>query len=106
MIFWIAIVFAAPVFEEIFFRGFLFEGFRKSRIGDLGTVIITALTWAIIHTQYGYYEMSFIFLLGILLGVVRIKNRFDLGLLIYSCLKQFSCDHRAGVGGQRFNRNH
>ena len=86
MIFWIAIVFAAPVFEEIFFRGFLFEGFRKSRIGDLGTVIITALTWAIIHTQYGYYEMSFIFLLGILLGVVRIKTGSIWGCLFIHAL--------------------
>ena len=30
---WFALVIAAPVFEEVLFRGFLFEGLRRTRLG-------------------------------------------------------------------------
>jgi len=36
-ILWFAVILAAPAFEEVFFRGFLFEGFRRSCIGNAGT---------------------------------------------------------------------
>jgi membrane protease YdiL (CAAX protease family) len=60
IIFWVALVLAAPLFEETFFRGFLFEGFRRSRIGNAGAVCLTALMWTSIHHQYGFYELTII----------------------------------------------
>jgi len=75
-LFWIAVVIFAPAFEEIFFRGFLFEGFRQSRIGAIGVIGITALTWALIHSfQYGLYSLAWIFILGIVMGIIRLKTR-------------------------------
>ena len=71
---WIALIIFAPVFEEIFFRGFLFEGFRQSRIGITGAISLTALFWALLHFQYGIYEIATIFFLGIVLGIVRLKT--------------------------------
>jgi membrane protease YdiL (CAAX protease family) len=71
---WIAVVLAGPAFEEIFFRGFLFEGFRRSPLGDTGTVALTALAWALVHLQYDVYQMTIILALGVLLGVVRLKT--------------------------------
>ena len=71
---WIALVIFAPLFEEAFFRGFLFEGFRRSRIGAAGTIGLTALIWTLLHIQYGVYELATIFVLGILLGIVRLKT--------------------------------
>lgn len=73
-LFWIAVVIFAPVFEEFFFRGFLFVGLRQSRIGIAGTVVLTALTWALLHIQYGAYEIATIFVMGIVLGIVRFKT--------------------------------
>lgn len=73
-LFWIAVVIFGPVFEETFFRGFLFSGFRKSRLGITGTIVLTALTWAVIHLQYGVYEIATIFVLGIVLGIARFKT--------------------------------
>jgi membrane protease YdiL (CAAX protease family) len=70
----IAIVIFAPVFEETLFRGFLFEGFRQSRIGAIGAIGLTALGWALLHIQYGFYDMGTIFALGIVLGIVRVKT--------------------------------
>ena len=73
--FWIAVVIFAPAFEETFFRGFLFEGFKHSRIGISGTIAVTAFVWALLHIgQYGAYEIATIFVLGIVLGIVRYKT--------------------------------
>ena len=72
---WIALIVAAPLFEEIFFRGFLFEGFQHSKLGPIGTVLLTSLGWTVLHLQYGAYELVTIFLLGILFGVARLKAK-------------------------------
>lgn len=69
---WLAIVIAAPLAEELFFRGFLFEGIRYTRLGASGAVVITSLLWALIHLQYGPYEISTVFILGLILGVARL----------------------------------
>ena len=73
-ILWTAVVIPAPFFEEFFFRGFLMEGFRRSRLGNTGAIILTALLWASVHLQYGAYEIATIFVLGVLLGFVRLKT--------------------------------
>ena len=39
----IAIGIGAPLSEELLFRGFLFSGLAKSRLGLVGTGILTAL---------------------------------------------------------------
>jgi uncharacterized protein len=71
---WFALIIAAPIFEELFFRGFLFKGFVTSPIGAVGTIILTSAVWAIIHTQYGYVDVGIIFFMGILLGCARFKS--------------------------------
>jgi len=71
---WVSLIIFAPIFEETFFRGFLFEGFRQSRLGPIGAVGLTALAWASLHIQYGIYDIAVIFVLGILFGIVRIKT--------------------------------
>ncbi len=74
VLFWIATVIFAPAFEETFFRGFLFVGLKQSRIGSGGTIIVTALTWAMLHIQYDIYGMAFILILGIFLGIARLRT--------------------------------
>lgn len=69
---WIAVVVFAPVFEEAFFRGFLFAGFSRSRLGPIGAIIITAVLWAALHTQYSPYGMITIFVLGLVFGTTRV----------------------------------
>jgi hypothetical protein len=73
-LYWMAVVVFAPVFEETFIRGFLFTGFRQSRLGAVGAVILTSLIWAGLHLQYDIYQMALIFVLGIVLGAVRHKT--------------------------------
>jgi uncharacterized protein len=74
-LFWIAVVVFAPLFEEVLFRGFLFEGFRQSRLGAVGAIVITAFVWSLIHSfQYNLYGVAWIFILGIGMGFVRLKT--------------------------------
>lgn len=72
---WLAVVVAAPIGEEFFFRGFLFAGIAKSRLGGWGAVVFTSLTWAVIHMQYDLWDISYIFILGLLIGTFRLKTR-------------------------------
>ena len=71
---WIAVVVFAPAFEEIFFRGFLFEGFRQSRLRVAGTIIVTAIMWALLHIHDDLYGITTIFVLGIVFGIARYKT--------------------------------
>jgi len=69
-----AIIIVAPIFEEIFFRGFLFQGIRYSRLGPIGAIGMTSFFWAVIHLQYDVYTITTLFALGLLLGIARLKT--------------------------------
>jgi CAAX protease family protein len=71
VLFWVAIVILAPLFEELVFRGFLYASWSQTRMGATGAIILLALLWAVQHVQYGWYEIFQIFLLGIVLGLLR-----------------------------------
>lgn len=71
---WFAIVIAAPVFEELFFRGFLLQGLRYSKLGPAVAVVLTALGWAISHSQYSDAEITEIFIFGLVLGTARLRT--------------------------------
>ncbi|MHB8453727.1 MAG: CPBP family intramembrane glutamic endopeptidase [Acidiferrobacterales bacterium] len=72
---WIAMIIAAPVFEELFFRAFLLQGLRQSKIGTAGAVVVTALVWAIAHSQYSGSEILEVFIFGVVLGAARVRTR-------------------------------
>lgn len=76
---WITVVLAAPLFEEFFFRGFLLEGLRHFklgffRLGDIGAVLLTSFLFAITHVQYGLFEITYIFVVGIIFAVAKLKT--------------------------------
>ncbi len=85
-IIWLALGIAAPVFEEICFRGFIFKGLAASRLRWYGATIITSVLWAIIHLQYGWYEISVIFALGLVLGAARAMTNSTLLTMWLHCL--------------------
>jgi uncharacterized protein len=73
-LFGISVVIFAPAFEEGFFRGFLFAGLKQSRLGPTGTIILTAVAWALPHLQYNLVGMATILVLGLVFGIVRLKT--------------------------------
>jgi len=71
---WIAFIIFGPAFEEVFFRGFLFAGWLRSRLGPVGTIALTSALWAVLHIQYNVYGMVQILIIGIALGIARLKT--------------------------------
>lgn len=71
---WITVAVTAPLFEEAFFRGFLFAGLQHSWLSHHGAIVFSALLFAVIHLQYDWPEMIVVFLLGIMLGVARWRS--------------------------------
>ena len=68
---WIAFIISAPLFEELFFRGFLFAGFSGSLLGPAGAIVVTSALWSMIHLQYDLYGILTVFVLGLFLGYAR-----------------------------------
>ena len=68
---WIALVVAAPVSEEIFFRGFVFYGIQNTQLGPKGAIFLSSLLWTPLHMQYDLYTLAAIMVLGLLLGYAR-----------------------------------
>lgn len=71
-IFFPAFILLAPLTEEAFFRGFLITGLEQTFIGPIGSVVVTAALWAVIHIQYEVYELVLLFALGCVLGMSRV----------------------------------
>ncbi len=70
----VAVVIAAPLVEEILFRGFILTGFRSGPLSDGAAVSLSALLWAANHFQYDLFEMILVFLLGVIMGFAKIKT--------------------------------
>jgi len=64
----------APLVEEFIFRGALWRGWRSSRLGLAGTLVLTSFLWAALHVQYPLITICYIFVLGMLLGWAREKT--------------------------------
>lgn len=71
----IAVVIAAPLFEELLFRGFIFKGLKHSPLGVIGTIIITSILFTLIHAgQYDFIVLAVLFPLAVILGISRHKS--------------------------------
>ncbi len=76
---WLLAVFgvlAAPLLEEIVFRGFLFSALEKLH-GRGGALIGTSVVFSLLHgAQYGWHwpQLSVLSLLGCVLGVIRMRS--------------------------------
>ena len=70
----VAVALLAPLFEELFFRGFLYKGLSEGKLGPVGAIVLTSLMWAVIHVQYDWFPILMIFMMGIVLGYARYKT--------------------------------
>ena len=69
----LAIIIAAPLAEEYVFRGVLLVWLHK-KIGEVGAVVLTAIGWAALHTQYDWVWMAVIAVAGLVLGLIRTRG--------------------------------
>ena len=68
---WLAIVIASPISEEILYRGFMFRGFVHAPRDALPSIVLISLIWSLQHIQYDLLDITELFVLGLLLGLVR-----------------------------------
>jgi uncharacterized protein len=68
---WLAIIVAAPVGEELLFRGFMFRGFVHEPRDALPGILVIALIWSLLHLQYDWFGKSQVLAIGMLFGFVR-----------------------------------
>ncbi|MDN5665026.1 MAG: CPBP family intramembrane metalloprotease [Psychrobacter sp.] len=80
-----AMVIVAPVYEELIFRGLLWSAIAEqfidtdnlSHLSPCGAVVasvVTSLIFAVIHVQYGVYEISTIVVLALIFCYARFKS--------------------------------
>ncbi|MBF2719563.1 CPBP family intramembrane metalloprotease [Psychrobacter sp. NG254] len=77
-----AMVIVAPIYEEVVFRGILWSAIAEqftapsysANYGAIVASMITSLIFAIIHVQYGIYEISTIVVLALIFCYARIKS--------------------------------
>lgn len=74
LLLFLATVVAAAVFEELFFRGFVMEGFSRSPIGPWGSVVLSAGLWSFVHVQYDAYGIVTVFAIGLFLGAAKLRT--------------------------------
>lgn len=86
---WLAIVVAAPIAEEIIFRGFIFRGWvRPGRYAILGILVVSAL-FAVIHLQYNWFGVFQVFLIGLVLTWVRWRSGSTLLPMVLHVMANF-----------------
>jgi membrane protease YdiL (CAAX protease family) len=74
VVLWVAIVAAAPLSEELLFRGFMFTGLAESRLGWSGAIALSSIAWTALHIQYDMFQIGEMFVLGIVLGWLRRRS--------------------------------
>jgi membrane protease YdiL (CAAX protease family) len=66
-----------PLFEEFFFRGFMYPALAR-RLGRTSSVVLTAILFALVHTTQlanAWAPVLMIFIVGVALGAVRAVTR-------------------------------
>jgi len=71
---WLSFVIAAPLGEEIVFRGFLYRGWVRSPRSAWPAIVLISAIWAVMHVQYDWFGILQIFLGGLLLGWIRQRS--------------------------------
>ena len=81
-----AMVIVAPIYEELIFRGLLWSAIAEQftspsdfllKLEHRGAIVaslVTSLIFAVIHLQYGLYEISTIVVLALIFCYARIKS--------------------------------
>jgi len=69
----LALTVAAPLTEEILFRGFFYRGIAM-RLGPAFAILMTSLIWASLHVQYDLFFMVQVFAFGVILGILRWRS--------------------------------
>jgi membrane protease YdiL (CAAX protease family) len=71
---WIDTAVFVPVWEELLFRGLMYRGLARSRLGTWGAIGVTAVLFAVVHfpaERRGGLRLFNVTLIGVMLGWLR-----------------------------------
>lgn len=74
IVLWSAAILAAPLFEELVYRGFVIEGLSGTMFGPAGAAVVASFVWALGHFDYGVDHLFVVFALGLILGWARLRT--------------------------------
>jgi membrane protease YdiL (CAAX protease family) len=99
-------VIAAPVVEELLFRGVVAEGLREKGTGV--AIFVSALLFALAHLLWTPFYMAYYTLLGVLLGAIYWRRGLQASMAAHAGFNGFLLLLCAGVAlgpGHTFNSN-
>ena len=80
--FFIEVAIAAPIVEELVFRGFLYRGLAASRLGIIGAILVTSVLWAGLHTDRTWLGFADVLFCGLVLGWLRWRTDSTIPTLV------------------------
>jgi membrane protease YdiL (CAAX protease family) len=69
----VGIVLAAPLAEELTFRGQIFAALARTRLGFSGTTVLTSAAWAGLHIGEPIHAVALLFVMGLVLGFLLVR---------------------------------
>lgn len=70
----IAFAGAAPLWEELFARGWLYRGWSESFLGPYGAIVLSSIVWTLMHLQYDWFFLCEVLSIGLLFGYLRYRT--------------------------------
>lgn len=63
-----------PIFEELIFRLYFFEGF-KGALGNIGSIILSSALFTLVHLDFEIFNLIFIFFSGVLFCIIYARTK-------------------------------
>lgn len=73
-VFLAVIAIGAPLSEELLFRGFLFSALAKTKLGFVGTALVTTILWTALHAGYSVYGLIEVLGIGLFLSWILVRT--------------------------------
>jgi uncharacterized protein len=79
-LYFVTAVTIAPLFEEALFRGFMFSGLARSRVGLASTILLTNALWTMVHLRPAVdwfdevYGLAVLFGAGLIFTFARLRT--------------------------------
>ena len=80
---YVLVIVIAPLFEELVFRGWLYNAWLAAGVNPYIIVLLTALAWSALHWQYDLMAQLYILFIGLLLGMCRLRSGSYLPSLMF-----------------------
>jgi membrane protease YdiL (CAAX protease family) len=64
----------APLSEELLFRGFMFAGLAKSKLGFVGAAVLSSVLWTLLHFGYSIFGLIEVLSIGLYFSWLLVRT--------------------------------